>query len=265
MQKTIEFINEKITKKPTIGLVLGSGLGSMAEEINGVRIPYKDIPDFPTSTIEGHVGQLVIGELAGKTVVAMQGRCHFYEGYSMQHVTFPVRVMKKLGVENLILTNAAGGINTALDAGDLVLINDHINFMGQNPLVGPNDNDFGVRFPDMTNTYNKELRQIAKKEAEKLGISLKNGVYVACSGPSYETPAEIKMFRMLGGDVVGMSTVPEAIVGNHAGMRILGISCVTNMAAGVLDQPLSHEEVIDTSKKIKKNFEDLIRNIIKSI
>lgn len=265
MQKTIKFINEKITKKPTIGLVLGSGLGSMAEEINGVRIPYKDIPDFPTSTIEGHVGQLVIGELAGKTVVAMQGRCHFYEGYSMQHVTFPVRVMKKLGVENLILTNAAGGINTALDAGDLVLINDHINFMGQNPLVGPNDNDFGVRFPDMTNTYNKELRQIAKKEAEKLGISLKNGVYVACSGPSYETPAEIKMFRMLGGDVVGMSTVPEAIVGNHAGMRILGISCVTNMAAGVLDQPLSHEEVIDTSKKIKKNFEDLIRNIIKSI
>lgn len=265
MQKTIKFINEKITKKPTIGLVLGSGLGSMAEEINGVRIPYKDIPDFPTSTIEGHVGQLVIGELAGKTVVAMQGRCHFYEGYSMQHVTFPVRVMKKLGAENLILTNAAGGINTALDAGDLVLINDHINFMGQNPLVGSNDNDFGVRFPDMTNTYNKELRQIAKKEAEKLGISLKNGVYVACSGPSYETPAEIKMFRMLGGDVVGMSTVPEAIVGNHAGMRILGISCVTNMAAGVLDQPLSHEEVIDTSKKIKKNFEDLIRNIIKSI
>lgn len=265
MQETIEFIKSKITKKPEIGLILGSGLGSMADEIQGVRIPYKEIPNFPTSTIEGHVGQLVIGELAGKTVIAMQGRCHFYEGYSMQHVTFPIRVMKKLGVDNLILTNAAGGINKALVPGDLVLINDHINFMGQNPLIGPNDASFGERFPDMSTTYNAQLMKVAQKEAENLGIVLRNGVYVACTGPSYETPAEIRMFRILGGDVVGMSTVPEAIVANHSGMKVLGISCVTNMAAGVLDQPLSHEEVIDTSKKIKKNFEDLIRNIIKSI
>lgn len=265
MEQTINFIKSKTNIQPEIGIILGSGLGTMANEIEGVKIPYAEIPNFCTSTIEGHAGQLVIGYLEGKKVIAMQGRFHFYEGYAMKDVVMPIRAMKKLGVSKIIVTNAAGGVNKSFKAGDLMLIRDHINFMGNNPLIGKNDTQFGVRFPDMSEAYKKYLIQIAKEQGQKLGIDLKEGIYVACSGPSYETPAEINMFRLLGADVVGMSTAPEVIVANHAGIDVLGISCVTNMAAGVLNQPLSHDEVIETSRRIKKDFVALIKGIIKEI
>jgi len=265
MQKTIDFIKNKTNISPEIGIILGSGLGTMANEIEGVKIPYAQIPNFCTSTIEGHAGQLVIGYLQGKKVIAMQGRFHFYEGYSMKDVVMPIHVMKKLGVSKLIVTNAAGGINKDFNPGDLMLIQDHINFMGSNPLIGKNPSEFGVRFPDMSEAYKKYLIEIAKKTAEKHGITIKEGIYIACSGPSYETPAEIRAFRLLGADVVGMSTAPEVIVANHAGIDVLGISCVTNMASGILNQPLSHDEVIETSRKIKKDFVALIKGIVKTI
>lgn len=263
MEKTIEFIQKITNIKPEIGIILGSGLGNMANEIEGVKIPYSDIPDFCTSTIEGHAGQLVIGYLEGKKVIAMQGRFHYYEGYAMKDVVLPIRVMKKLGIEKLIVTNAAGGVNKDFKPGDLMLINDHINFMGANPLVGKNTGEFGVRFPDMSEAYKKYLIEIAKNKAKELEIDIKEGVYVACSGPSYETPAEIRMFRSWGADAVGMSTAPEVIVANHAGIDVLGISCITNMAAGILNQPLSHDEVISTSRRIKKDFTALIKGIVK--
>jgi len=265
MKKTIEFIQNRTNIKPEIGIILGSGLGTMANEIEGIKIPYSEIPNFCTSTIEGHAGQLVIGYLEGKKVIAMQGRFHFYEGYSMKDVVMPIHVMKKLGVEKLIVTNAAGGVNTEFKPGDLMLIKDHINFMGSNPLMGKNLTEFGARFPDMSEAYKKYLIEIAKKKAIELGIDIKEGIYVACTGPSYETPAEIRMFRSWGVDVVGMSTAPEVIVANHAGIHVLGLSCVTNMAAGILNQPLCHEEVIETSRRIKKDFVALIKGIIKEI
>lgn len=265
MEKTLEFIQKITNIRPEIGIILGSGLGNMANEIEGVKIPYADIPDFCTSTIEGHAGQLVIGYLEGKKVVAMQGRFHYYEGYAMQDVVLPIRVMKKLGIEKIIVTNAAGGVNKDFKPGDLMIINDHINFMGANPLVGKNTGEFGVRFPDMSEAYKKYLAEIAKNKAEELGINIKEGVYIACSGPSYETPAEIRMFRTWGADAVGMSTAPEVIVANHAGIDVLGISCITNMAAGILNQPLSHDEVISTSRRIKKDFTALIKGIVKEI
>jgi purine-nucleoside phosphorylase len=265
MHKTVDFIKKRTNIQPEIGIILGSGLGTMANEIEGVKIPYSEIPNFCTSTIEGHAGQLVIGNLEGKRVIAMQGRFHFYEGYAMKDVVMPIRVMKKLGVSKLIVTNAAGGINKEFNAGDLMLIKDHINFMGNNPLIGKNDTEYGVRFPDMSEAYKKYLIEIAKDQGQKLGIELKEGIYVACTGPSYETPAEINMFRLLGADVVGMSTAPEVIVANHTGIDVLGISCVTNMAAGVLNQSLSHDEVIETSRRIKKDFVALIKGIIKAL
>lgn len=265
MKKTIEFIQSRTNIKPEIGIILGSGLGTMANEIEGIKIPYSEIPNFCTSTIEGHAGQLVIGYLEGKKVIAMQGRFHFYEGYSMKDVVMPIHVMKKLGIEKLIVTNAAGGVNESFKPGDLMLIKDHINFMGSNPLMGKNLNEFGARFPDMSEAYKKYLIEIAKKKANELGIDIKEGVYVACTGPSYETPAEIRMFRSWGIDVVGMSTAPEVIVANHAGIHVLGLSCVTNMAAGILNQPLCHEEVIETSRRIKKDFVALVKGIIKEI
>lgn len=265
MEQTIEFIQKITNIKPEIGIILGSGLGTMANEIEGVKIPYSEIPNFCTSTIEGHAGQLVIGYLEGKKVIAMQGRFHFYEGYDIRDVVMPVRVMNKLGVEKLIVTNAAGGVNKDFRPGDLMLIEDHINFMGANPLVGKNNSEFGVRFPDMSEAYKKHLIEVAEKKAEELGIAIKKGVYIACSGPSYETPAEIRMFRSWGADAVGMSTAPEVLVANHAGVHVLGISCITNMAAGILNQPLSHEEVIATSRRIKKDFVDLVKGIIREI
>lgn len=261
-----DYIQSKYKGLPKIGLILGSGLGILADEIQeAVKIPYHEIPGFPVSTVEGHKGQLVIGELLGVHVVVMQGRFHFYEGYSLDKVTFPVRVMKLLGVEKLIVTNAAGGVNTSFEPGDLMLISDHINNMGQNPLIGPNNSEFGVRFPDMSNAYCKELRDKAKQVASRMGLPIKEGVYVANTGPSYETPAEVRMIRILGGDAVGMSTVPEVIVARHSGIKVLGISCISNMAAGILDQPLTHDEVIETTEKVKESFLTFVKELVQVI
>lgn len=263
IDKSVQFLKEKSSTTPEIGLILGSGLGVLADEIeNPIKVAYDQIPEFPVSTVEGHAGQLVFGTLQGKSVVAMQGRFHFYEGYSLDKVTFPVRVMKELGVTTLVVTNAAGGVNESFQPGDLMIISDHLNF-GQNPLIGPNDTRFGARFPDMSEAYTKELRTIAKEVANELNISIKEGVYVGMTGPSYETPAEIKMLRTLGGDAVGMSTVPEVIVARHANLKVLGISCISNMAAGILDQPLTHDEVIETTEKVKTDFLSLVKQIVK--
>lgn len=263
-----QFLKSKSVAIPKIGLILGSGLGVLADEIsNPVKIPYQEIPDFPVSTVEGHAGQLVFGRLSGVEVVAMQGRFHFYEGYSFDKVTFPVRVMKALGVEMLIVTNAAGGVNESFSPGDLMLISDHINNMGSNPLIGQNDSRLGVRFPDLSEAYSKTLRQTAKEIAASLNLEVKEGVYVGNTGPVYETPAEIRMLRSWGGDAVGMSTVPEVIVARHSGMEVLGISCISNMAAGILDQPLTHDEVIETTERVRENFllyvKELVRNLMK--
>lgn len=266
IQEACTYIENKMKAKPSIGLILGSGLGVLGEEIEEpITIPYKDIPHFPESTVAGHKGQLVIGTLEGKQVIAMQGRFHYYEGYTMKQVTFPVRVMKELGIETAIVTNAAGGINTSFNPGDLMLITDHINNMGDNPLLGPNDDRLGVRFPDMSQVYNRELISHAESCANELGLSIQKGVYVGNTGPIYETPAEIKMLRTLGGDAVGMSTVPEVTVAGHAGIRVLGISCISNMAAGILDQPLTHDEVMETTEKVRENFLQFVKEIIKTV
>ncbi|OEF98475.1 purine-nucleoside phosphorylase [Desulfuribacillus alkaliarsenatis] len=265
LQEAARYIEERIAKKPDIGLVLGSGLGELAERIDGVRISYSEIPSFPESTVEGHKGQLVIGELEGKQVVAMQGRFHFYEGYCIQNVVFPIRVLKLLGITKLIVTNAAGGVNTGLQPGDLMLITDHINLSGENPLIGPNLEEFGPRFPDMSSAYSKGLRKKALEIANNQGYTMKEGVYAAMSGPSYETPAEVRMLRTLGVDAVGMSTAPEVITAVHTGIEVLGISCISNMAAGILEQPLTHDEVIETTEKVKQKFAGIVLGVIKDI
>ncbi|HLR63358.1 MAG TPA: purine-nucleoside phosphorylase [Lentibacillus sp.] len=266
IMEAASYINEKISNAPAIGLILGSGLGVLADEIdNPVTVSYKDIPHFPESTVMGHKGQLVTGELEGKQVVAMQGRFHYYEGYSMQQVTFPVRVMKELGIDSIIVTNAAGGINKVFNPGDLMLITDHVNNMGDNPLLGPNDETLGERFPDMSQVYDEVYFRHAKDCASALGLTVQEGVYVGNTGPTYETPAEINMLRTLGGDAVGMSTVPEVIVSGHAGLRVLGISCISNMAAGILDQPLTHNEVIETTKQVREDFLKFVKEIIRTL
>ncbi|GBF11555.1 MAG: purine-nucleoside phosphorylase [Tepidibacillus sp.] len=258
-----DYIFSKLKEAPEIGLILGSGLGELADKIeNEVKIPYHEIPHFPVSTVEGHKGQLVIGTLEGKRVVAMQGRFHYYEGYTMSEVTFPVYVMKALGVKMLFVTNACGGMNRAFAPGDLMIINDHINFTGANPLIGPNMNEFGPRFPDMSRAYDHELIQLAQKVALDKGIKIQNGVYVAISGPNYMTPAELKMLARLGADTVGMSTVPEVIVANHAKMRVLGISLITDMAIGEELEPLTHEQVMAVAEKSKTKFIELVRGIL---
>lgn len=263
IERAARFLKEKYEYEPQIGLILGSGLGVLGDEIEqSIKIPYAEIPDFPTSTVEGHAGQLVFGQLNGVHVVAMQGRFHYYEGYSFDKVTFPVRVMKELGVKQLIVTNAAGGVNEQFTPGDLMLITDHINNMGSNPLIGPNDSRLGVRFPDMTEAYSKVLIEKAKKIAASLDLKIQEGVYVGNTGPTYETPAEIRMIRQIGGDAVGMSTVPEVIVARHAGLEVLGISCISNMAAGILNQPLNHEEVIETTEKVKADFLRFVKAIV---
>lgn len=260
------FIEKKLKTRPQIGLILGSGLGVLAEEIeDAITIPYSEVPKFPVSTVAGHKGQLVAGLLKGKHVIAMQGRFHYYEGYSMQQVTFPVRVLKELGIETLVVTNAAGGVNENFKPGDLMVITDHINNMGDNPLIGKNDNRLGVRFPDMSNVYTKNLIRHAEASAEQIGLSIQKGVYVGNTGPVYETPAEVRMLRMLGGDAVGMSTVPEVIVAAHAGIDVLGVSCISNMAAGILDQPLTHEEVIETTEQVKESFLQFVKKVIETI
>lgn len=256
------FICSQSKVQPRVGLILGSGLGALAEEVeNAVSISYEDIPHFPVSTVEGHDGKLVIGTLQGQAVVIMQGRFHLYEGYELSSVTFPIRVMKKLGVETIIVTNAAGGVNESYKVGDLMVIRDHINFTCQNPLIGPNDPEFGERFPDMSTAYDLDLQKLAHEIAQEQGQKLKEGIYMGLLGPTYETPAEIRMIRKLGGDAVGMSTVPEVIVARHAGIRILGISCITNMAAGILPQPLTHTEVYETANRVKPIFAGLIKGI----
>jgi purine-nucleoside phosphorylase len=266
IEEAAQFILSKSKYKPQIGLILGSGLGAIADDIQDAEYyNYDELPNFPVSTVEGHAGRLVIGMFQGKQVVAMQGRFHYYEGYAMDQVTFPVRVMKLLGIDTIIVTNAAGAVNTSFKPGDLMIINDHINLSGSNPLIGKNLDTFGTRFPDMSEAYSRELIEKAKKAALELNIDIKEGVYTMFSGPTYETPAEIRMARVLGGDAVGMSTVPEVIVANHSNIKVLGISCLTNMAAGILKQPLSHVEVMETSAMVRDNFIALMTNIIKSL
>lgn len=249
--------------EPRVAVVLGSGLGAFADELaEATAIPYEDVPGFPRSTVEGHAGRLVLGNIGSTPMVAMQGRFHFYEGYALEEATFYVRVLHALGVRALVLTNAAGGINTTFEQGALMLISDHLNLIGANPLRGANDERFGARFPDMSKVYDEEYRSIAREEAAAMNFQLQEGVYAALSGPSYETPAEIRMLRTLGADAVGMSTVPEAIVARHCGMRVLGISCITNMAAGVLDQLINHAEVMETGERVRATFAELLRRTL---
>jgi purine-nucleoside phosphorylase len=260
------FILSKTKLRLKIALVLGSGLGAFADEFaHAIKIPYSEIPHFPRSTAIGHAGKMVIGEVEGIPVIAMQGRVHLYEGYSVHEVAFPVRVFARLGVHAVILTNAAGGILPELTQGRLVLISDHINLQGANPLSGANDERFGARFPDMTTAYDKKFRAIATAEAARAGTKIPEGVYAALAGPSYETPAEIRYLRSIGADLVGMSTVPEVLAARHSGMRVLGISCVTNAAAGVLDQPLVHSEVLEVAERVKGQFIGLLRAVIPKI
>lgn len=258
-----QLILKRTAFRPRIGLVLGSGLGAFADSLTDVvGIPYSEIPSFPPSTAIGHAGRLVMGKAGQVLVAAMQGRVHQYEGYTAQQVAFPIRVFACMGIKAVILTNAAGGINLGYSQGALVLIKDHINLQGTNPLVGPNDDRFGVRFPDMTQAYSRVFRQIAREEASRLNIELSEGTYAAMLGPSYETPAEIQHLRHIGADLVGMSTVAEVIAARHMGIDVLAISCVTNMAAGILDQPLSHAEVMETGERVKSTFESLLRAVL---
>lgn len=266
IQQASNYITQRINKKPTIGLVLGSGLGILADEIQDKTIiDYHEIPHFPISTVKGHAGRLILGELEGNFVVAMQGRFHYYEGYSMEEVTFPIRVMKSLGVKLLFVTNAAGGVNKAYEPGDLMLIADHINWGFDNPLIGKNYDILGQRFPDTSTVYHKNYRDLIKNIAQESNIKLQEGTYMMFTGPNYETPAEVRMARILGADAVGMSTVPEVIVAAHSGLRVVGISCITNMAAGILDQPLNHQEVIETADKVKDLFIAIVKKSLKEI
>jgi purine-nucleoside phosphorylase len=263
IREAADYIGTRTNVRPAIALVLGSGLGVLADEIeNAVTISYADIPHFPVSTVEGHAGELLIGTLAGKPVLLMKGRFHMYEGYGAETVSFPVRVMKALGVTTLLVTNAAGGVNASFQPGDLMLISDHINFMFKNPLIGPNDPEVGVRFPDMSEAYSKRLRALARGVGEKVGVAFQEGVYAGLLGPTYETPAEIRMLRTLGADAVGMSTVPETIAARHSGIEVLGISCISNMAAGMLDQPLNHAEVMETAERVRETFIRVVKGIV---
>ncbi len=261
-----DFIQTKISVMPTIGLVLGSGLGSLADEVqNPVKINYEDIPHFPVSTVEGHAGRLVVGSIEGKYVMIMQGRFHYYEGYSMQEVTFPVRVMKALGVENIVVTNAAGGLRKDLGPGSLMIITDHINMMGDNPLIGPNDAQLGVRFPDMSQAYDRQFVDIAKQVAQERDITIATGVYAPISGPNYLTKAELRMLIVIGADAVGMSTVPEIIVAKHGGMRVMGISCITDSANPDEMHAPDHEEIVRVAERTRPKFISLVKGIIERI
>lgn len=260
------FISQQTDLRPKIALVLGSGLGAFADEFSeAVKIPYSQIPHFPQSTAIGHAGQLVVGRVGQDAVVGMQGRVHLYEGYSVKEVAFPIRVFARLGIKAVILTNAAGGIKREFTQGRLVIIKDHINLQNANPLSGPNDERFGPRFPDMTIAYDRRFREMTVGEGNRIGIGTYEGVYAALPGPSYETPAEIRYLRSVGADLVGMSTVPEVIAARHSGIRVLGISCVTNAAAGILDQPLDHKEVLETAERVKGQFIALLKAVIPKI
>ena len=266
VNETVQYIYGRTAYRPEIAIILGSGLGLLGDKLlDADVIPYEELPHWKSSTAPGHNGRLIFGMLGGKQVVCMQGRLHYYEGYTMEDTTYPIRVMAKLGIKNLLLSNAAGGINTEFTPGTLMLITDHINFLGRNPLMGPNEADFGVRFCDMSYAYAPHLREIALEAASELGQHLEQGVYVATTGPSYETPAEIRMFRIWGASAVGMSTVPEVIVANHSGMNVMGISCITNMAAGVLDQKLTEEEVLETGARVGAEFQALMTRIVEKL
>lgn len=261
-----QFIFSRTELRPKIALVLGSGLGAFADEFTGaLKIPYAEIPHFPRSTAIGHAGQLVIGMVGDIPVAGMQGRVHLYEGYSAQEVAFPIRAFSRMGVKAVILTNAAGGIKREFTQGQLVVIRDHINLQGMSPLTGPNDGRFGQRFPDMTVAYDRRFREITIGAGNRNRIGLYEGVYAALPGPSYETPAEIRYLRAIGADLVGMSTVPEVIAARHSGIRVLGISCVTNAAAGILDQPLDHKDVLETTERVRGHFISLLKIVISCI
>jgi purine-nucleoside phosphorylase len=265
-QEAARAIADRIAVQPRIAVVLGSGLGDFANELKDGRvIPYREIPNFPVSTAIGHAGNLVIGSFENLPLAVMQGRAHFYEGNSFAQSTFPVRVLHQLGVKALVLTNAAGGINPEYGRGALVMIRDHINFMGGSPLIGPNDDRLGPRFPDMTYAYDRDYREMARAESKRLGIPLFEGIYAAMHGPSYETPAEIQMLARVGADLVGMSTVPEVIVARHMNQRVLAISCVTNMAAGLSGEAINHEEVLETGQRVKGTFLALLRSVLPKI
>lgn len=264
--RAARFVLSKTKLRPKVAVVLGSGLGAFADGLtDAVRIPYEKIPGFPRSTAIGHAGRLVIGKAGSTVIAAMQGRVHFYEGYSAREVAFPMRVLGRMGIRSAILTNAAGGINVEYGQGALVLIRDHINLQAANPLIGPNDERFGPRFPDMTTAYGKSYRELTLVEAKRLGMEVHEGVYAALAGPSYETPAEIRFLRTIGADLVGMSTAPEVIAAAQMGIRVLGISCVTNMAAGILDQPIDHKEVLETGERVKTQFIALLHAVLPMI
>jgi purine-nucleoside phosphorylase len=266
VQAAAAFVRARIPAPPGIAIVLGSGLGDFASHVEGaVVVPYDSIPGWPPATVMGHAGKLVAGTVRGKAVAVLSGRSHFYEGHPMAHVVFATRVMGALGVTTLLLTNAAGGINTSFSQGALMVIDDHINLVGTNPLIGPNDDRFGPRFPDMSEVYSRRLRATADAAAGRLGLALEHGIYVGLHGPSYETPAEIRFLRAIGADAVGMSTVAEAIAARHLGMEVLGISCITNMAAGVLPQPLVHDEVMETAKRVRGAFIGLLEEIVATL
>jgi purine-nucleoside phosphorylase len=256
-------IRARYSEEVRVGLVLGSGLGAFADDLqDSVALSYEEVPGFARSTVEGHAGQLVLGKIENIPVAAMQGRFHYYEGYAFEEVVFPIRTFGLLGVKSLVLTNAAGGINVELNQGALMVINDHLNLMHASPLRGAHDERFGARFPDMTEVYARDYQEIAVEEAHNMNLELRRGIYAALSGPSYETPAEIRMLRTLGADAVGMSTVPEAIVARQMGIKVLGISCITNMAAGVIGEPINHDEVIETGARVHETFKELLRRVI---
>ena len=266
IENALERLRPLVNGECKIGLILGSGLGTYAERIQNKRfLPYRDIPEYPQSRVEGHAGRFVVGELFGKTVICMQGRFHYYEGYPQSQLAIPIRVMKRLGVEQLLLTNAAGGVNLDFSPGDLMLISDHINFSGSHPLIGENDESFGTRFPDQSNVYDRELRAKVKTAANEIGVTLREGVYMMFSGPTFESPAEIVLARTVGASAVGMSTVPEAIAATHCGIRTIGLSLITNMAAGILNQPLSHEEVQETAALASERFSRLVDRIVETV
>ena len=266
IRSAADFILSRVSIRPTIGMVLGSGLGDFADTLeDAVRIPYAEIPNFPVPTAPGHVGAMVFGKKQGKEVVVLQGRIHFYEGLSQQQITLPIRVLAAMGIKLLVLTNAAGGVNLSFGPGTLMMISDHINYSGANPLVGPNLDDFGPRFPDVSDLYTKALRDAVKDAAKQAGIEVREGVYMMFSGPNYETPAEVRMAKIVGADAVGMSTVPEALVAGHCGMEVIGISCITNIAAGLSDQKLDHSEVLEIASRVHDTFQSLLDVILRTV
>ena len=266
VEETVDVVRRRCGALPMTALILGSGLGDFASTLaDAVVTPYEDLPNWPISRVVGHPGQLVIGTVAGRRIAALAGRVHAYEGHSLDTVVFATRVMGRLGVKELVITNAAGGVNTAFSRGGLMAIDDHINLIGANPLMGDNDDRFGPRFPDMTEVYSKRLRRLADEAALAKGVSLAHGVYAALGGPSYETPAEIRYLRIIGADAVGMSTVPEAIAARHMGLEVLGLSCITNMAAGVLPEPVNHDEVLETTRQVRGRFISLLEGIVERL